>query len=396
MKRFVYRQIEGRGGNYVTLLFWLFLFVAAGLGAAWYVDYHGHRVTGMTNQVVWTLPHVVSVFLILAAAGSFNVVTISRLFGRRAYWPLARLSGLLAVALLAGGLFVLVLDLGRPDRLWVAMSHFNFKSTLASNIFRYTGFVVAIGVFLWTVMEPRMNRYSRAACLVGFLFGISLSTGVGLEFGFLAAREAFDSALLAPMFVSLSLVLGLAVFILVLTACHVWSRRPLGKTVVRRLGNLLGVLVGVVLYFTVVHHLTTPYAAEHQGIERFILLEGGLYTALFWVGQVALGGLVPLFLIYYPGTAGSLGAVVVSALLVVIGGLAQLYVLIIGGQAYPMVLFPGMVEASVSDGHINAYAPSLPEAALGAGGVALALAIVAVAVKVLPLLPESLADEPAE
>ena len=41
---------------------------------------------------------------------------------------------------------------------------------------------------------------------------------------------------------------------------------------------------------------------------------------------------------------------------------------------------------------VAAYAPSLPEVALGVGGVALALALTAVALKVLPFLPKSLAD----
>ena len=48
------------------------------------------------------------------------------------YKPLGRLSALLAICLLTGGLIVLVLDLGRPDRLIVAMTTFNFKS-----IFQY-------------------------------------------------------------------------------------------------------------------------------------------------------------------------------------------------------------------------------------------------------------------
>ena len=78
---------------------------------------------------------------------------------------------------------------------------------------------------------------------------------------------------------------------------------------------------------------------------------------------------------------------------VILGGLAQLYVLIIGGQAYPQLMFPEKeVASSFFDGVVAAYAPSLPEVALGVGGVALALALTAVALKVLPFLPRSLAD----
>ena len=71
--------------------------------------------------------------------------------------------------------------------------------------------------------------------------------------------------------------------------------------------------------------------------------------------------------------------------------------IIIGGQAYPMQMFPGktIVESGFHDGvggAIAVYAPSLPEALLGIGGVAVALLITAVGVRVLQFLPESLAD----
>ena len=48
------------------------------------------------------------------------------------------------------------------------------------------------------------------------------------------------------------------------------------------------------------------------------------------------------------------------------------------------------------DGVVAAYVPSLPEIALGAGGMALAMALTLVALKVLPFLPLSLADADVE
>ncbi|MDE2075393.1 MAG: molybdopterin oxidoreductase, partial [Alphaproteobacteria bacterium] len=76
------------------------------------------------------------------------------------------------------------------------------------------------------------------------------------------------------------------------------------------------------------------------------------------------------------------------------GGLALIYDIIIGGQAYPLAIFPGMtVTSSFADGAINAYVPSLPECALGLGGVALALFITLFAIKLMPFLPTTLADE---
>jgi Ni/Fe-hydrogenase subunit HybB-like protein len=65
---------------------------------------------------------VFAVFLVVAASGALNVASMASVFGKTEFKPLAPLSGLLAIALLLGGLTVLMLDLGRPDRLIVAMT----------------------------------------------------------------------------------------------------------------------------------------------------------------------------------------------------------------------------------------------------------------------------------
>ena len=391
-----YDEIDGSSARFFALLLLLGAMIAGGAGAAWYMEHHGHYVTGMSNRIVWGVPHVFAVFLILAASGALNVASLASVFGRELYKPLARLSGLLAITLLAGGLAVLVLDLGRPDRLIVAMTHYNFKSIFAWNIFLYTGFIAVVAAYLWVMMERRMNGYGKRAGLLAFIWRLVLTTGTGCIFGFLVAREAYASALYAPLFVILSFSFGLAVFMLVLMAACGATRRPLGDVVVLRLKTLLGQFVAAVMYFTAVYHLTNIYFASRYDFERFVLIDGGVYTALFWLGQVLVGGALPLVLLFHPVWSRSRRVVAAAAACVVAGGLAQLYVIIVGGQAYPLVIFPGKVVASSAfDGVVAAYAPSLPEVALGAGGVALALAITAVALKVLPLLPRSLADKDA-
>jgi len=385
-----YREIDGRSGAYLALLGALGALILAGLGAAWAMEHQGHHITGMSNRIVWGTPHVFAVFLIVAASGALNVASIASVFGRELYKPLARLSGLLALTLLAGGLAVLVLDLGRPDRLIVAMTHYNFKSIFAWNIFLYTGFFGVVALYLWTMFERRMNRHTKPAGLLAFVWRLVLTTGTGSIFGFLVAREPYASALLAPLFIVMSFSFGLAIFVLVLMASCRWTGRALGDVVLNRLRTLLGVFVATVLYFVAVHHLTNLYIARQHELERFFLWDGGIYTALFWLGQILVGSLLPLALLFATTSRRALAAAAVS---VILGGLAQLYVLIIGGQAYPQLMFPEKeVASSFFDGVVASYAPSLPEVALGVGGVALALALTALALKVLPFLPRSLAD----
>ena len=393
MARIHYQEIAGRNAGFLLLLGLFGVLIAGALGSAWYMEHNGHYVTGMSNQVVWGVPHVFAVFLIVAASGALNVASIASVFGRDAYKPLARLSGLLAITLLVGGLSVLVLDLGHPDRLIVAMTHYNFKSVFAWNIFLYTGFIAIVAIYLWMMLERRMNEYTKPAGMLAFVWRLILTTGTGSIFGFLVAREAYDSALYAPMFVIMSFSFGLAVFLLVLLAACGGTHRPLGDVIVLRLKNLLGVFVAAVMYFVLIYHLTNLYFTRRHELERFILLDGGIYTAIFWLGQIFIGGVLPLVLLFHPRLGRSRRAVVAAAASVILGGLAQLYVIIIGGQAYPLVIFPGKeVASSFFDGVVASYAPSLPEVVLGAGGVAIALALTVIALKLLPFLPRSLAD----
>src|SRR5512139_3205590 len=131
--------------------------LAVALGAAHYMEEHGHAVTGMNNQVVGGLPHVFAIFLIVAGSGPLNVASVGSVFGEKEYKPLAPLSVLTTVALLAGGLMVLVLDLGRPERLVVAATHYNFRSIFAWNMILYNGLFAICALYLWALLERRLN-----------------------------------------------------------------------------------------------------------------------------------------------------------------------------------------------------------------------------------------------
>jgi molybdopterin-containing oxidoreductase family membrane subunit len=366
--------------------------VLCGLAAAHFMEERGHIVTGMSNRIVWGLPHVFAIFMIVAASGVLNVASVGSVFGKPEYKARAPLSGLLCLALLAGGLAVLMLDLGRPDRMIVAATHYNFTSVFAWNVFLYTGMFAIVAVYLWTLMERRMNAQSKRAGLAALAWRIILTTGTGAIFAFLVARQAYGSALLPPLFILMSFAWGLAFFLLVQAAVYADEGREVPDDVLLRMRRLLGLFLASALYFTLVYHLTNAYFAKQIAFERFILVDGGVYPWLFWGGYVALGSLVPLALVYHPRLTGS-APVVAASLCTIAGAFAFLYVFIIGGQAWPLEIFPGYVaSSSAGDGSIASYVPRLPEWLLGIGGVAIALAIATVGLRVLPFAPPAGAD----
>jgi molybdopterin-containing oxidoreductase family membrane subunit len=393
MKKIIYSEVANNGVGFYGLLGIIGVFLLGGAIAFFTMEHHGHYISGMNNQIVWGIPHVFAIFMIVAASGALNVGSIGTVFGRKIYQPLGRLSGLLAIALLLGGLTVLVLDLGRPDRLIVAMTTYNFKSIFAWNIILYNGFLGLVILYLWGMMDRKAKALYKPVGFAAFTWRLILTLGTGSIFGFLVGRQSYDAAILGPEFVILSFSLGLAIFIMILMASYKWTGRELGDVVLHKLRNLLGVFILAVILFEAIRHLTNLYATEHHGVEAFFLNGESTYSKLFWFGYVILGSLIPLFLVFVCKLKNSRAVIFLASALVALGGFILIGVILIGGQAYPLVLFPNAtVESSFYDGVINTYSPSIWEIMLGLGGIAVMLLIVVMATKALRFLPVSLAD----
>ncbi len=382
-------------------LFWLLLAAGgavalAGLWAAHQMETLGHVATGMTNQVVWGLPHVFAIFMIVSASGVLNVASIGSVFGHGAYKPRAPLSGLLALAMLAGGLMVLMLDLGRPERVIVAATHYNFRSVFAWNVFLYSGMAAIVAVYLFTLFERRAYRWSRPAGIAALVWRFALTTGTGSIFAFLVARQAYQSPLLAPLFIVLSFAWGLAVFLLVQATMFAWVGQVLDEAIRQRMARLLGVFVAAALYLVAVYHGTNLYYARQTAFEAFVLLGrgdvSGLFAPLFWLGYVAAGALLPMALLFWrPSTRN----VIAASVLVVLGAFAFLFVFIVGGQAFPLEIFPGhTVSSSFGDGVAEAYVPRAFEWLLGFGGLGAAFFITTLGIRAFDFLPQD--DLPAK
>jgi molybdopterin-containing oxidoreductase family membrane subunit len=224
--------------------------------------------------------------------------------------------------------------------------------------------------------------------LAALVWRFVLTTGTGSIFGFLVARQAYQSALLAPLFIVLSFGWGLAVFLMVQSSMYAWNDRHLTPEIQRRMARLLGVFIAASLYLVAVYHLTNLYFARQAAFEAFILRDGGIYPLLFWGAYVVVGAIVPLVLLFHPKLSGE-RATLVASVLVIVGALAWLYVFIVGGQAFPLDIFPAyVVTSSFGDGQIATYNPSVPELLLGLGGMGAAFLLTIVGMRMFDFMPQ--------
>jgi len=396
----IFSEVRNSGLGYWGVLGFFGLLVLVGAWAFNTMHHEGHHITGMNNQVVWGIPHVFAIFLIVAASGAANIATIGTVFGKKIYQPLGRLSAFLAAALLIGGLIVLLLDLGSIGHvIEMAKGALNFKSIFAWNMILYSGFIGIIAIYLWTMMDRRKVAKSlyKPVGIINMVWRFALTMGTGSIFGFLVARQYYDAAILAPLFIAASYVFGTAIYTLVLMASFKLTGRDLGNSVLNRLRYTLATFIVMVLFLELTRHLTNLYATEHHAVEAYILTGDSIFTTLFWYGQIIMGSLVPMFLVWCRFLKNNRTALVVAAVLAIMGGFIQIYVILIGGQSFPLVLFPNAeVSSTFFDGVNNAYTPTAPEFLLGMGGVGLAIAMVIVGMKIFRLLPTSLADAVAD
>ena len=370
-----------------TFLFLGFL-VLIGLASSAYMEHEGHYVTGMNNQIVWGLPHIFAVTLIVIASGVLNIASMSSAFNKKLYKPLAPLSALFAIAFLISGLIILVLDLGRPDRLIVAMTTYNFKSIFAWNIFLYSGFFVILSIYIWTMLDFNVSRFSSTVGKLAFGWRIILTTGTGSIFGFLVAREAYSTAVLAPLFIIMSLLYGTAVFYILLRIISKMQNINIPTEITVNIRKLIIIFLLANIYFLILYHITNLYISKQIAIEKFILLDGGGYTTMFWLGQVGLGLLIPL--IYELSNKENRNfTLTLTSIMIIVGGFFAVAVIIIGGQAFPLNIFPDhtIIESTFFDNGIHGYTPSIYEYGLGIGGTSLALIIILVLITNLKFIP---------
>jgi formate-dependent nitrite reductase membrane component NrfD len=160
----------------------------------------------------------------------------------------------------------------------------------------------------------------RALGFVSMATGIALGIYTGILLSALGARPLWSSGLLGPLFLASGLSSSAAF-------AHWASPEPEERRQMAWLDNLFLVielgLIGMLLI-----DLTSSTAAN-AGAARLFL--GGPYTAVFWVGVVLLGIVIPL-VIQSLAVTHRVRHTPVAPILVMMGGLALRFVVVSAGQ----------------------------------------------------------------
>lgn len=388
MEKIKYTTIEGNSTRFYIFLGVLSLLTLCGVWASYRMFHEGHSITGMTNSVPWGFPIVMSIYLIGLSAGSLVLSALASVFGKAEFKIFARIAAVLAALLLVGGLLSIILDWGRPDRLIVPFLYFNPRSMFSLNGILYSSYILICFLYLWAMFAEK-EKYVSILGWIAVFWAVLVHSGTGAIFGVVGARELYHSPLLPPSFIAAALSSGTALMILVVIATFKYTGRELDFSLIQKLASYLLIFIGIVAYFIFIENVTRTYIPEYYEAQKFLLLDGGKYPVIFWLGLVGCGIVFPFIILLLPGTGKSIPWIMGACVLVVAGVLAERYIIVIPGQVLPLDIFPGMeITSDFQDGIIAEYCISFVEALQAVGITAFIFLLYTLGLKFFELLPE--------
>jgi len=379
-----FTPLEGRSKSFYAFMAVLFGLAGAGLFATYLFYAKGLYLSGMTNRVPWGISIVMAVYYIGLSAGSLVLSAMSAVFGRKEFKPFARLAALLAMFLLVGALMSIILDWGRPDRVLVPFMYFNFLSMFSINALLYSSYIAICFIYL-VAMFMGKEKLVGVIALIAVLWAVAVHSGTGAIFGFVP-RELYESPLLPPSFIAAALSSGTAMMIIVLQLIFRYTNRPFDVKYVRELSKLLAVFILVVVYFLFVENSYRAYQIGSREAQWYFLF-GGAHSAVFWVGLIFVGIVLPAIILYSP-MKNSIKMINVAAVLHMAGVLCERYIIVIPGQTHPHDILPNMhVESAALDGAYVGYSISFLEVVQALGIAAIVAIAFILGLKFFAMLP---------
>ena len=406
------KTVKSRSYKYLLWMMTTGLVAVAGLATIVFGFVRGHEFTFNTSTgVTWGLLISTYLFFVLPASGLCLLSSLGHIFGVKRFEPFGRRAILLALVMLLSGFLVIAADLERPwlmalyvlitpnptSAIWwmgtlyaiyfiVLIVEFTLlnravalqKLAQAPDSMNIIDRILAAGTGANPVGALRRNKaLSRFFGITALFLAVAALSTLGGVFGLTGSRALWHGPMLPVYFVLSALLGGGAVLI----AATILTARARGteltgevKEAVSGLARLLLVALGVFLLFTVWILLTAQYGRIPADFESVMVLLNGELSLSFWLVEIVIGILAPVALLFYFGTR-NIKAVVLAALMVIIGMFVSRFDFIIAGQMVPIVGQEGLWS----------YTPSLVEVMTVVAAIAMSIFFYSLGERIFPL-----------
>lgn len=375
----------------------------------------GLSVTGMRDYVSWGMYIANFVFFVATSLVGMLISAVLGLLNIKWITPITRIAEIIALGFVMIAGLVIVVDMGRPDRLLNVFIHGRFQSPILWDITVITTYVTISALLfllpllpdlgfmkkhmkndvpnwqwkLYNILSlgwagtPQQYKILHRAIRVLLVLIIPVALAIHTVTSWLFAstlRPGWDSTVFGPYFVSGAFVAGSAAVII---AMYFYRKNfklqdYLTDDHFDKMGKLLVLVSLVYAYFNLNEFLVPAYKMKAHDDVHLETLFSGHYSLMFWMTQI-IGLVVPIILLLWK-KARSPKPLMIISIFVILGAWFKRYLIVI-----PTMLHPHLPMQNVPE-EFHHYSPTGIEIVLTIGTIVLALFIITILSKLFPVI----------
>jgi molybdopterin-containing oxidoreductase family membrane subunit len=242
----------------------------------------GLGITGMSRDVSWGFYIAQLTYLVGVAASAVMVVLPYYLHNYKAFGRITILGEFLAVAAVTMCLLFVIVDLGRPDRLFNIIKYPSPNSVLfwdmiVLNVYLFLNIVIG-----WIVLEAERNdapppKWVKPLIYLSIPWAPSIHTVTAFLYAGLPGRGYWLTAIMAPRFLSSAFAAGPALLILLALLVRKYSKFDPGREQIQSLAKIVTYAILVNVFFFFCELFTVFYSRIPEHMQHFYYLFYGLH-----------------------------------------------------------------------------------------------------------------------
>lgn len=406
-------QKFGTRGKIWTAL--LILICLVGLFAYYRQLKNGLIVTHMRDYVSWGIYISNFVFFVAISLVGSLITAIFRLSNIHWSTPLTRIAEIIAVSAICFASLIIIIDMGRPERLLNLFLHGRLQSPIVWDVIVIGTYFFISFLLLYLPLLPdlkimlerkKMNagwmnkiykflgafwkgsneqfKISNKSIIILSIMIIPVAFCIHTVTSWLFAttyRPGWDSTNFGAYFVSGAFLVGSGA---VVVAMYVFRRvYKLEKYITEdhfsHMGKAVVLLAFLYLYFNVNEYLVPAFKMKKSEGAHLTELFTGAYALMFWFA-ILVGMIIPIFIMLFKRGRKPL-PMFIAGIMVVIGAWFKRYLIVT-----PTLLHPFLPMQNVPESYKH-YFPSWEEWAIAMGSLAGALLIITIFVRIFPIIP---------
>jgi Ni/Fe-hydrogenase subunit HybB-like protein len=354
-------------------LYWTWMGVLAivaivGAGAYAAQVRYGLVVTGMSDQVSWGVYIANFTFLVGMAAAAVMLVIPAYIFHRKDAKSVVLLAEGVAVAACVMAMLFVLVDVGRPDRLWhmlPGLGRLNWpNSMLAWDVLVLNGYLLLNLLIPMYVLyhkyrgrEPDIRSYFPYI-LLAIVWAVAIHTVTAFLYSSNVSRPFWHTGLLAPRFIASAFAAGPAFIILAFRVIDAKTDFKVNPKAIRLLALVTTVALQVNLFMLGAELFTEFYApVKHAASAHYLFFGLHGHNALVpWIWSAIAMGITAVCILMVHRLRENPLWLSIACVLTIVG------IWIEKGMG---LIIPGFIPTPL--GEIFEYAPSAPEVAVSLG-----------------------------